>query len=127
MRVQPSYPAGNYWQVVVNNSASCALRYDGAIFCFSYPPEKVLPPPAEADFVNLALTYVYENACALRNNHTVTCWKGMSDAQPLEATPAGTFTSLAGTRQAMCGIRTDGTTTCWGTPGRDPLVPPDGW
>jgi hypothetical protein len=122
--VAASYPAARYKQLTANNSASCAIRADGAIFCF---PSNMLPPPAEADFVEVAATYGNFQACAIRTDGTVTCWLGDASMKPLSATPGGTFTHIAGCEGAMCGIRSDGTTVCWGNPDFEPLLPPAGW
>ena len=123
--LSPGYPAASYKQIIANNGASCALRDDGAIFC--EPVSGMLPPPTGNGFLEVAATYGNNNGCAIQADRTVTCWLGLSTMQPLEATPGGTFTHIAGCESAMCGIRTDGTTVCWGVPGFDPMVPPAGW
>ena len=120
-----SYPAGKYKQIIANNGASCALRDDGAIFC--YPVAGYLPPPTGNGFLEVAATYGNDAACAIQVDRTVTCWLGLSTMPPLEAPPSGTFTHIAGADSAICGIRTDGTTVCWEVPGFYPLVPPAGW
>jgi hypothetical protein len=130
-----AYPAGKYKQVIANNGASCALSEDGAIFCWpeaeTQPPptgDSFLPPPAGNGFLEVAAIYGNNSACAIQADHTVTCWLGNSEIEPLAATPSGTFTHIAGCEAAMCGIRTDGTTVCWEVPGYfDPMVPPAGW
>ena len=130
-----AYPAGKYKQVIANNGASCALSEDGTIFCSPVsdaPPPPTgyyfLPPPTGNGFLEVAAIYGNYSACAIQADHTVTCWLGESDMQPLAATPSGTFTHIAGCDGAMCGIRTDGTTVCWEVPGYfDPLTPPAGW
>ena len=128
------YPAGKYKQIIANNGASCALRDDGAIFCSpvadGLPPPAgngYLPPPTGNGFLEVAATYGNDAACAIQADRTVTCWLGQSTMPPLEATPSGTFTHIAGADSAICGIRTDGTTVCWQVPGFYPLVPPAGW
>ena len=130
--LSPGYPAGKYKQIIANNGASCALRDDGAIFCYptsdAFPTgDAFLPPPTGNGFLEVAATYGNDNACAIQADRTVTCWLGLSTMQPLEPTPSGMFTHIAGCESAMCGIRTDGTTVCWGVPGSDPMVPPAGW
>jgi len=52
--VLPSYPEGRYKEVIANNSASCALREDGAAFCF--PDDQALPSPSETGFLEIAST-----------------------------------------------------------------------
>jgi hypothetical protein len=132
--VSASYPAGKYQQIIANNAASCALRQDGAIFCWpaadtleSQAGDTFLPPPTGNGFLEVAALYGNHSGCAIRADHTVTCWLGLSSMQPLGGTPSGTFTHIAGCEAAMCGIRTDGTTVCWEMPGVDPMVPPAGW
>ena len=130
-----SYPAGKYKQIIANNGASCALRDDGAIFC--YPVAGTLPPPTgnaacrhrrATASSRLRRSTVTTAACAIQADRTVTCWLGAvrrcsrSRRRPAERSP----TSRAATG-AMCGIRTDGTTVCWEVPGFDPMVPPAGW
>jgi hypothetical protein len=129
-----SYPAAKYKQIIANNDASCALRDDGAIFCYPeagvLPPPTgngMLPPPTGNGFLEVAAIYGNNSACAIQADRTVSCWLGQSTMQPLEATPSGTFTHIAGCDAAMCGIRTDGTTVCWGVPGVEPMLPPPGW
>jgi hypothetical protein len=130
----PSYPARKYKQIIANNNASCALRDDGAIFCWpaagmleSQAGETFLAPPTGNGFLEVAAIYGNDSACAIRADHTVTCWLGLSSRQPLATPPTGTFTHIAGCDAAMCGIRTDGTTVCWAVPGVEPMVPPTGW
>jgi hypothetical protein len=123
--VRPSYPQVAYKQLIANNGASCAIRADGVIFCD--PVDGRLPPPADADFVEVATTYGNYNGCAIRTDGTVTCWLGLSTIKPLGPTPSGTFTHIAGCEGGMCAIRTDGTTVCWQGPDFEPLVPPAGW
>jgi len=123
--VFPPYPAGKYKQVIANNGASCALRDDGTIFC--YPVSDMLPPPTGSGFLEVAAIYGNFSACAIQADHTVTCWLGEASMQPLAAPPSGTFTHIAGSEGAICGIRTDGTTVCWEVPGFDPMVPTAGW
>ena len=123
--LQSSYPPARYKQIIANNNASCAIRADGAIFCD--PVSGMLPPPADADFVEVAATYGNHNACAIRTDGTVTCWLGLATMPPLGPTPSGTFTHIAGCESAMCGIKTDGTTVCWQPQELEPFVPPTGW
>ena len=121
----PAYPAGKYVHLVANNSASCAVRDDGSIFCF--PTENMLPPPSGADFTQVATTYANKQGCALRRDGTLACWVGEPTQPPLSPAPPGNYVHIAGSNNAMCGIRTDGSTVCWSRPGVDALVAPAGW
>lgn len=77
--------------------------------------EHVDVPPPERD-----LRDVHPGYCALRRtDSTPLCW-----ADPdLVNTPAETFSSLA-VGQAACGLRADGTLSCWGSPNSGINVPP---
>jgi hypothetical protein len=62
----------------------------------------------------IAIAEGINHACALKSDHTVTCW-GDDSYHQLDA-PAGTYTAIAAGRYHSCAVKTDGSLVCWGDP-----------
>lgn len=70
------------------------------------------PPPAEAWAIGETVSVGAEHSCAVRADHTVTCWG--DDAWGKTDKPAGLFLTVAAGNDTTCGVRVDRTVACWG-------------
>lgn len=107
----------------------CGLDREGAIHCAGQPDFYEPVPVGSYDAVT-AGTY---STCALERRGDATCWgtsfydpskdyyKG-SDLEP----PAGPFVHLYSHQNGYCGMRPDGTMSCWGHDSMGPASPPEG-
>ena len=64
-------------------------------------------------------------ACGLRSDGSVACWKLFAQGEPVVA-PDGEFTAVTSGWGHACAIRTDQTVTCWGSDSLGEATPPDG-
>src|SRR3954454_24869458 len=82
---------------------SCVITVDGTIHCWQSGETTMEEPPAGA----FSALSVGSDACALDGSGAVTCW-----GEGLES-PDGRFTSISVGRERACGVRLDGTISCW--------------
>ena len=120
---QADAPAGTFKAITAGLNFTCALRSDDTIACWGWNASGQADAPTGTF---KAVTAGSDHSCALRSDDTVTCW-GRNDLGQADA-PAGTFKAVtAGGDTASipetggdihegysCGLRTDGTVTCWG-------------
>jgi hypothetical protein len=86
---------------------ACAIKKsDRSLACWGAAPSQPMPTGM---FLDVGAGYV--NACALRTDHTLSCWGPLSS---WTATPTGTFKSLSMGFNHACAIRSDDTVSCWG-------------
>ena len=97
LRIDEGPPAARYTQVALNESNSCALRSDGAHVCWGEDTQAL---PGVFTAISMG--------CGVRADGEVDC---LWNDRPI---PAGPFTALSvGDLGRACGIRPDGTLTCW--------------
>lgn len=59
--------------------------------------------------------------CAIRGDGRVACWGGEMDFAPYMPAPAGRFRNVSVGSYTGCGVREDGSGTCWNKDGSDEL------
>jgi hypothetical protein len=101
-------PSGAYAAIAGSGSDMCALGLDGTLACWGYhyrldSSPRYFPPPASYQSVSVSAIY----NCALASG-TPACW-GTMIATP----PSGAFSATAVANWVACGLRPDGTVTCW--------------
>ena len=120
-RGQTDAPEGVFTQVVTSETISCALRADGSFACWGSLGAVESPP-------GLSVARLAENGkCGLTADGKLACWYFRTSYEEPTAievvdAPAGTFTHVGD----LCGVRSDGTVTCWGAIPPDPSEPPSG-
>ena len=121
----PPPPEGHYSDLSARYSGACGLRTDRTVVCWgddSFGQTEAL----EGEFSVISRGWTH--TCGLRTNGTIDCW-GENDGGQLDA-PEGKFidvaagganiptgpNSSAGPSGFGCGVRTDNTIECWGSP-----------
>ena len=114
-------------QVAAGHSHSCAVKADETITCWGSNSNGEADAPAGTFTAAAAGT---THSCGLKTDGTITCWGSNSDAhltwggpgttpEPAYAgqaeAPSGTFIAVAAGGYHSCGVKTDGTITCWGS------------
>ena len=118
---QTAAPEGSFVQVTAEDLTSCALRSDGSFSCWGGRYGGRESPPG------LSIERLSEDgSCGLRADDTLACspWTSGDDPDSTELPDglAGRFTHVGD----LCGVRTDGSVTCWGANPPDPSEPPGG-
>ena len=89
-------------------------RAEMATFLYRATDEDVetIPSVIEVSAVGESLSVGLSHACAVRADHTVTCWgeNNLGQSDP----PRGKFLTVSVGIDYSCGIRVDGGITCWG-------------
>ncbi len=133
---------GTFSQVTSGGNHTCGLRTDGTIFCWGYDadgevdgnPNLVSPfyssgsPPAAGSFTQITAGYNY--TCGIKTDGSVLCWgndfNGQVDGSPVQTGTSyslgsppggGTFSEIGAGDYHTCGIKTNGTSFCWGFDG----------
>ena len=114
---------GRYTAVAVGFDVVYALRLDGTIACFGFGGNWTpTVPTGNYTSISPGLKHV----CALRADDRIACWTSVPDPYdhsteawtrryvPAATAPSGTFLEVAAGEEHSCGLRTDGTITCWG-------------
>ena len=133
-------PEGFFTAITGEVFSGCGIRTDGTVDCWGINRYGQGSPP-RGTFT--AVSSAGSHACGIRSDRTVACWGyvsfrpryGTSDdseiwvysgdrtrsASAFEGyrrgslvVPDGTFVSISTARRHACGIRTNGTATCWG-------------
>jgi alpha-tubulin suppressor-like RCC1 family protein len=137
----PNITSGQWFtQVVAGENHTCALRSDGAVFCWGLNSSGQLGDNSQVDksiptAVNglgtgsdvVALSAGKDHTCALKNDHTALCWGDNSFGQlgdgtqfqrlvPVESISAGNSNAVALSAGSnhTCVANFDGTAQCWG-------------
>ena len=142
LKASPVSQQQGYSAIAVGYGHSCGLRNDGTVTCWGENFAGQADAPG-GQFRAIAAgggvlyspvgsTEVSGHSCGLRNDGTVTCW-GKNSAGETDV-PGGEFSAIAAggsfsqtlevngvTRSYghSCGLRRDGTVTCWGRYGVD--------
>ena len=114
----------SYTQVSAGQEHTCALRSDGSVVCWGSDEYGELRVPADERFTAIAAGENY--TCGLRPDGTTACWgsdldfpehwpEEMRNHAYLPPFPPEDerFTAIAAGRGNTCGLRTDGSVTCW--------------
>ena len=130
-------PSGTFMAISGNVSRGCGIRSDGTVDCWG----QGFGTPPQGTFT--AISSAGSHACGIRSNGTVACWGSVRFFRSYETSgvwenwryaghrtrdpvarggtvsgslvvPDGTFTSVSVSGHHACGIRPDGTVTCWG-------------
>lgn len=109
-------------RLAVRASYGCAIEQQGRLGCFGYHESALGPTPA-GRYLSVAISPVWNSACALRSDGEAVCWakSAMGQLSP----PPGPWRSLAMASREACGLRPDGQMLCWGE-GGGPYAPPSG-
>ena len=125
---QTDAPSGQFTAVSVGGVHSCGLRTDGTVTCWgANDPDSDLGQTDAPSGQFIAVSAGGVHSCGLRTNGTITCW-GANDPNANDPTwrghrrdqgqadaPSGQFTAIASGVFHSCGLRTNGTITCWGS------------
>ncbi|MBX3711666.1 MAG: hypothetical protein KF800_06875 [Lysobacter sp.] len=110
---QRSAPAIRARNIALDADHGCALAGDGRLHCWGDDTHGGSTPPASAV---RAFDVGQFNGCAVGadgTGATTTCWGWNENGQGTPP-PAGEFVSVATALNHSCGLRDDGTVTCWG-------------
>jgi len=108
-------PPGRYTRVATHGNVGCAISSTGAIRCWGYDFDDLLPGPASDNYVDLALTT--GGACAVTETGSIVCWgEDTTDPNNSEFFPPTdeSFVRVALDWGWACGITTDSRLVCWG-------------
>ena len=133
---------------------TCGLRTDGTVVCWGARYEFDEGQTDAPDGLFTAVTAGSRHSCGLRTDGTITCWgsnevlDGFVAESPDESdggpprvcvtvfcaygvqwqSPSsdGQFTAVSAGGSHSCGLRTDGTITCWGANDSGQANPPTG-
>jgi len=140
--VAPQLPDGKYARLAAAAEVVCGIVEDGRLACAGYPSTLVEGRPT-GPFTDVALGP--RGGCATHGASVVSCWGGLSSPSvPVRNISIGTrfacgvtavgqphcwpgpigddvpvpgdYTQIVLNRLKACGLRTDGTVVCWGTP-----------
>ncbi|NBO38609.1 tandem-95 repeat protein, partial [bacterium] len=139
---QGSTSSGTWFtQVVAGTSHSCALRNDGAVFCWgansfgqlgdNSTTERTIPTAVNslgAGSGVVSLTAGHNHTCALKNDHSVHCWgknefgqlgdasttQRLVPTQAIASSSSNSALALSAGGNHTCAVLLDGTVKCWG-------------
>jgi hypothetical protein len=104
----PDHP-GPFTDLAGGSTHVCGLQPDGLVDCWGTGGGASSPDPVE--FVEISAGDAY--SCGIRQGtRAVECW-GSHPFDVLDI-PSGGFSTLSAASGYACGIRTDGSATCWG-------------
>jgi hypothetical protein len=116
------FPAATYVRIAMMSSAPpAAIRSDGALVYLGRSGTPAMERPGP--FVDVTLTW-RGHLCAVDAAGDVTCFSVDPNAPPPPVAPPGPFKQIAAGVDSLCGLRRNGTTTCWGD---KPVTVPAGW
>ncbi len=130
LSVQPfrPLPDGVYSDFDLGHCLTCGIDADQAIQCWPdagaiQPNDRVNPP--DGRFTSLSLSRSGFHLCAVGSDRSVGCWV----PQGPTPTPEGEFTAVSaggewGPMTFACGLRVDGSVTCWENTNGQVDVPP---
>ena len=120
VRFSPNWPGGR----------SCGVRLDGTLVCWltliNHGPQDpwdmyIRIPSGTFTQVSVPARTYNESLCAIRDDSSVHCWHW---GDPLAEAPTGRFSQISVADRHGCGIRIDGTVSCWGTNHEPPWEAP---
>jgi alpha-tubulin suppressor-like RCC1 family protein len=105
----------------LGQSHACALRSNGAAWCWGSTGDESLPPQETFRVVSASGNL---HSCGVITDGTVRCWGDDSDDQSSPTTDR--FRDVSAGSRHTCGVRSDGTLACWGDDDDGQTTPPDG-
>ena len=121
-------PDGEFQSISIGEFHACAVRADGAVACWGNDDAGQATPPA-GEFRSVSVGQ--NHSCGVKTDGTVACWGSNISTYSFalipdpnttyetyrgQATPPeGTFRAVSAGQWHTCGIRTDGSATCWGS------------
>lgn len=121
-------PDGEFQSISIGEFHACAVRADGAVACWGNDDAGQASPPA-GGFRSVSVGH--SHSCGVKTDGTVACWGANISTYSFtlipdptiiyetyrgQATPPeGTFRAVSAGQWHTCGIRTDGSATCWGS------------
>jgi hypothetical protein len=107
-----------FTQIALGEQSTCMVGADGTRWCtganagmgFTNPATKLTRANGELGWTTLALGD--QLSAGLRNNQL---WAWSMDDAPIEADPAGDWTTIGGETSAFCAVKSDGTLVCGNT------------
>ena len=120
-------PQGRWDRLAVGGTVACGVRADGTVACSHWNWTQQEPYDSVA--------VGWDHACGVRRlDDSVACWAwdwGGDPHYPAEhnthgqaSPPQGRFAAVAAGDELSCGLRGDGTVTCWGNVGGPAWNPP---
>jgi hypothetical protein len=104
------FPSGQFQHIETSLWTACAAPASGPIECWGTywegdgDPEGWTAPDGPVLDISVARTH----ACVIMTDHSLFCFGN------LPSPPTGTFTQIDAGEEHHCGLRLDGTVTCWG-------------
>jgi alpha-tubulin suppressor-like RCC1 family protein len=105
----------------LGQSHACALRSNGAAWCWGSTGDESLPPQETFRVVSASGNL---HSCGVITDGTVRCWGDDSDDQSSPTTDR--FRDVSAGSRHTCGVRSDGTLACWGNDDDGQSTPPEG-
>ncbi|MGN6606417.1 MAG: hypothetical protein ACTHMS_05320 [Jatrophihabitans sp.] len=99
-----SPPAGTYLQLAQSGDTACALAVDGHAVCWG---RNAVSPAVSTTFATVSAAP--GGGCGVASWGAVNCW-----GHSWGPVPGGAFRSIATGTSTACGVRVDGTLTCFG-------------
>jgi alpha-tubulin suppressor-like RCC1 family protein len=118
-----------YVDVAVGDEFTCAIRTDGALFCWGTPPlANAIGTPTQvgADLDWALLSASEEHLCAVKTDGRLYCWGDNSEGQlgmgdldervsPTQVGAESDWVGVSCGAESTCAFKTDGATFCWGS------------
>jgi alpha-tubulin suppressor-like RCC1 family protein len=107
--------------ISLGQSHACALRTNGAAWCWGSTGDESLPPQETFRVVTASGNL---HSCGVITDGTVRCWGDDSDDQ--SSPPTTRFRDVSAGARHSCGVQADGTLACWGDDDDGQTTPPEG-
>lgn len=101
-----SAPDGSFQSVSARGRQTCGMETDGTIQCWGERPTR---DPRLPESLFTPVSYYFEDICVAEMGGTIICHE--SDEH---GPPEGKYVSISGDPDLGCGVKPDGTATCWG-------------
>jgi hypothetical protein len=108
---------------LTDGGAGCAIGNDGALVCWArrgIDPPWLLASSLPASDAATTVSVGPDMACVHPGTGHGVCWSPATGARTSAQPPPEPLRSVAHDRAGACGLRSDGSVTCWGTSFGDP-------
>ena len=143
---QSSPPSGSFSYVSAGFRHTCGAKVDSSVTCWGYNLAGQSWPSPSGSFSSVSAGF--SHTCAVKSDGSVACWGGEEvvdvprDLPTLvgnirrgqsipsysgqSSPPSGTFSSVSAGSDHTCGVKANGSVTCWGDDRQSQSSPPSG-